>query len=79
MVHQSDQIQAAKKRKCEKRQERKEKRIKRMEKQLRRCGYENLPAGEKYSANKILRKERTAEMEEEYRNRPVQMELFELL
>lgn len=76
VVHQSDQIQAAKKRKCEKRQERKEKRIERMEKQLRRCGYENLPAGEKYSANKILGKERIAELEAEYRNRPVQLELF---
>lgn len=79
VVHQSDQIQAAKKRKCEKRQERKEKRIERMEKQLRRCGYENLPAGEKYSANKILGKERIAELEAEYRNRPVQMELSDLL
>ena len=33
---------------------------------------------EKYSANKILGKERIAELEAEYRNRPVQMELFDL-
>lgn len=76
VVHESDQIQAAKKWKREKRQERKEKRIERMEKLLRQCGYENLPAGEKYTVSKMLGKERIAALEEEYKNRPVQLELF---